>query len=109
MRGSRLFLQKARGDERGDGSAGSNRHGDHHGGHRSGGSGRIFRHGGLRFVLLQLVADKPCHGYELIKAIEERLGGSYSPSPGTVYPTLTLLEELGYVSVDAADGGGRKR
>ena len=82
-------------------------------GHRGDGDGprggRIFGHGGLRFVLLQLIADKPSHGYELIKAIEERLGGRYSPSPGIVYPTLTLLEELGYVSVDTADGGGRKR
>jgi DNA-binding PadR family transcriptional regulator len=96
------------------------RHGEHDGhGHGSGeqrsehrGSGRggrVFGHGGLRFVLLQLIADKPSHGYELIKAIEERLGGRYSPSPGIVYPTLTLLEELGCVSVDAADGGGRKR
>jgi DNA-binding PadR family transcriptional regulator len=83
-------------------------HGDGFGGGRGGG-GRVFGHGGLRFVLLQLIADKPSHGYELIKAIEERLGGSYSPSPGIVYPTLTLLEELGCVSVDLADGGGRKR
>ncbi|MET0207906.1 MAG: PadR family transcriptional regulator [Burkholderiaceae bacterium] len=74
-----------------------------------GGGGRVFGHGGLRLVLLQLIADKPSHGYELIKAIEERLGGAYSPSPGTVYPTLTLLEELGYLSVDEADAGGRKR
>ncbi|AVS86468.1 PadR family transcriptional regulator [Paracidovorax avenae] len=71
------------------------------------GGGRFFGHGGLRLVLLQLIADKPRHGYELIKAIEERLGGSYSPSPGVVYPTLTLLEELGHVTV-SAEGGGRK-
>jgi DNA-binding PadR family transcriptional regulator len=76
---------------------------------RGGGGGRVFGHGGLRFVLLQLIADKPAHGYELIKAIEDRLGGSYAPSPGVVYPTLTLLEELGYLSVENADGGGRKR
>jgi DNA-binding PadR family transcriptional regulator len=74
-----------------------------------GGGGRVFGHGGLRFVLLQLIADKPAHGYELIKAIEDRLGGSYAPSPGVVYPTLTLLEELGYLSVETADNGGRKR
>jgi DNA-binding PadR family transcriptional regulator len=76
---------------------------------RGPGGGRVFGHGGLRFVLLQLIADKPAHGYELIKAIEDRLGGSYAPSPGVVYPTLTLLEELGYLSVENADGGGRKR
>ena len=69
--------------------------------------GRVFGHGGLRLVLLRLIADKPRHGYELIKAIEERLGGSYSPSPGVVYPTLTLLEEMGHVTV-SAEGGGRK-
>lgn len=69
----------------------------------------MFGHGGLRFVLLQLIADRPSHGYELIKLIEQRLGGSYSPSPGIVYPTLTLLEELGYLTVDVADAGGRKR
>ncbi|WP_219218879.1 PadR family transcriptional regulator [Variovorax boronicumulans] len=78
-------------------------------GPRGGGGGRIFGHGGLRFVLLQLIADKPSHGYELIKSIEDRLGGAYSPSPGTVYPTLTLMEELGYLTVEAADAGGRKR
>lgn len=73
------------------------------------GGGRIFGHGGLRFVLLQLIADKPSHGYELIKSIEDRLGGAYSPSPGTVYPTLTLMEEQGYLDVEPADAGGRKR
>jgi DNA-binding PadR family transcriptional regulator len=97
----RSFKHFLRGHPRGD-------HGDGMaGGRGGGGSGRIFGHGGLRFVLLQLIADKPSHGYELIKSIEERLGGTYSPSPGIVYPTLTLLEEMGYVSVDAA--GGRKR
>ncbi len=75
-------------------------------GHRRGG-GRVFGHGGLRLVLLRLIADRPRHGYELIKAIEERLGGSYSPSPGVIYPTLTLLEELGHVTV-STEGGGRK-
>ncbi|CAM3479507.1 PadR family transcriptional regulator [Paracidovorax anthurii] len=71
------------------------------------GGGRVFGHGGLRLVLLRLIADKPRHGYELIKAIEERLGGSYSPSPGVIYPTLTLLEEMGHVTV-STEGGGRK-
>ncbi len=61
--------------------------------------GRFFAHGDLRFVILQLTAEKPRHGYEIIKAIEDRVGGAYSPSPGVVYPTLTMLEELGHVSV----------
>ena len=86
-------------------------HDDGLGGGRGDGprGGRVFCHGGLRFVLLQLIADKPSHGYELIKSIEDRLGGAYSPSPGTVYPTLTLMEEQGYLSVEEADAGGRKR
>jgi DNA-binding PadR family transcriptional regulator len=67
--------------------------------------GRFFDHGDLRLVILQLVAEKPRHGYEVIKAIEEKVAGAYSPSPGVVYPTLTLLEELGYVTVAAAEAG----
>ncbi len=65
----------------------------------------MFDSGDLRFVILALIAEKPSHGYELIKAIEEKLGGGYAPSPGVVYPTLTLLEELGYVTVEAQEGG----
>src|SRR5262245_50779844 len=66
---------------------------------------RIFDQGDLRFVILRLVGETPRHGYEIIKAIEEKVGGAYSPSPGVVYPTLTLLEELGYVSVEPQAGG----
>lgn len=55
----------------------------------------------LRLVLLTLLAERPGHGYELIKALEERSGGFYSPSPGMVYPALTWLEEVGYTSVTA--------
>ena len=84
------------------------RHGhDEHRGGRHGGPGRFFEHGDLRLVVLALLAEKPRHGYEIIKAIEERAGGAYSPSPGVIYPTLTLLEEIGHATV--ADGeGGRK-
>lgn len=71
--------------------------------HRRGG-GRLFDHGTLRWVLLSLIADKPSHGYELIKAVEARLGGAYSPSPGVIYPSLTLLEEMGALE-SQADGG----
>jgi DNA-binding PadR family transcriptional regulator len=66
---------------------------------------RVFEQGDLRLVLLKLIADKPRHGYELIKAVEDAVGGAYSPSPGVVYPTLTLLEDLGYAKVEAAEGG----
>lgn len=76
----------------------------HEGGGRRGGPERGFEHGKLRYVLLKLIADKPSHGYELIKAIEERTGGAYTPSPGVVYPTLTLLEEMGAITLDASDG-----
>jgi DNA-binding PadR family transcriptional regulator len=71
---------------------------------RGGGLGRFFAHGDLRLVILHLIAEKPRHGYELIKAIEEQVAGAYSPSPGVIYPTLTLLEELGYVTVSTGDG-----
>ena len=57
------------------------------------------------FVILHLIAEKPRHGYEIIKAIEEQVGGAYSPSPGVIYPTLTMLEELGHVTVSTGDGG----
>ena len=79
---------------------------EHHRRHHSGRGSRMLDHGDLRFLLLHLIADKPAHGYELIKLIEERFGGFYSPSPGVVYPTLTLLEELGYVS--ATQDGAKK-
>jgi DNA-binding PadR family transcriptional regulator len=51
-----------------------------------------------------LISEKPSHGYEIIKAIEDRLGGAYAPSPGVVYPALTLLEEQGFISVESTDG-----
>ena len=73
------------------------------GGGRSG-LGRFFAHGDLRLVILHLIADKPRHGYEIIKAIEAQVGGAYSPSPGVIYPTLTLLEELGHVTVSTGEG-----
>jgi DNA-binding PadR family transcriptional regulator len=75
-------------------------------GERTGSRGRrFFDHGDLRLVVLKLIADKPRHGYELIKALEEASGGAYSPSPGVIYPTLTLLEDLGYAAASDADGG----
>lgn len=73
------------------------------------GLGRFFAHGDLRLVILHLVAEKPRHGYELIRAIEDRVAGAYSPSPGVIYPTLTLLEELGYVTARAGEGPGSKK
>ena len=59
---------------------------------------RMFEGGELRLVLLKLIADQPRHGYELIKAIEEMTEGEYAPSPGIVYPTLTMLEDMGLIA-----------
>ena len=69
-----------------------------------GGRERMFDNGHLRLVILQLIADKPSYGYEIMKAIEEKLSGGYAPSPGVVYPTLTLLEEEGFATVTSAEG-----
>ena len=87
------------GERGGRGSGPFGRHG-HHGGR----GGRFFESGDLRLVLLRLIAERPRHGYELMEEIETRLGGAYRPSPGTIYPTLTLLEELGQIAVSATEG-----
>ena len=84
---------------------GRGRHGMGFAGHMGRRAERVFDQGDLRFVILKLISEQPRHGYEIIKAIEEKVGGAYSPSPGVIYPTLTLLEELGYVTVEAAEGG----
>lgn len=92
-------------------------HGEQHG-HPSiqsdngfgGGGGRrerVFASGDLKFVALYLLAQKPGHGYDLIKSLGELVGGDYSPSPGTIYPTLTMLEDLGWLT-SAQDSNGRK-
>lgn len=60
----------------------------------------------MRLLVLGLISENPTYGYELIKTIEERFGGSYTPSPGVIYPTLTWLEEAGYIR--PAEGEGRK-
>jgi DNA-binding PadR family transcriptional regulator len=77
-------------------------------GQKRGGGGRrqIFEAGEIKFVILRLLREKPRHGYEIMKALEERMAGCYTASPGTVYPTLQLLEDQGYVR--AVDGGGKK-
>ncbi|MEP7210816.1 MAG: PadR family transcriptional regulator, partial [Alphaproteobacteria bacterium] len=66
--------------------------------------GRPLGHGDLRLLLLALIAEKPRHGYDLIKAIEERFAGGYAPSPGAVYPTLTMLEEQDLIRAEASEG-----
>lgn len=68
--------------------------------------GRMVGDGDLRLIVLSLIEKQPRHGYDIIKAIEELTSGSYSPSPGVVYPTLTFLEEAGHVT--AATEGNKK-
>jgi DNA-binding PadR family transcriptional regulator len=84
-----------------------NRFGGRHrysGGRHTGGRHRVFDHGDLRFILLSMIAAKAAHGYDLIKALEDRMGGGYSPSPGVIYPTLTMLEEQGYATLTLENG-----
>ncbi len=74
-------------------------HGGEHGGRGGGPRGRA-RRGEARYVLLDALRDGPKHGYEIIKSLEERSAGEYVPSPGTVYPTMQYLEDLGQVRSD---------
>ncbi|RYD95736.1 MAG: PadR family transcriptional regulator [Sphingomonadales bacterium] len=82
-------------------------------GGRGGGRGRggprrrLFDGAELRLILLTLIGEQPRHGYDLIKAIEERSGGVYAPSPGVVYPTITMLEDMGQIAEQAAEGAKR--
>lgn len=86
---------------------------EHHMGHghggprRHGGRHRLFDYGEIRLLVLALIAEQPRHGYELIKAIEERFGGSYAPSPGVIYPTLAWLDDMGLIEAQP-EGGNRK-
>ena len=105
-------------DDEGEGPRGRHgrgrhgRHGHGHGHHGEGrhgrGRGRLFDYGELRLLVLALIAESPRHGYELIKAIEERLGGAYTPSTGVIYPTLAWLEDSGFAAVQPEESG-RKR
>jgi DNA-binding PadR family transcriptional regulator len=75
-------------------------------GHRGRGRmGRLFDHGDLRFVILALLEEQPRHGYELIKELEDRTGGAYRPSPGVIYPTLSLLEDEGLIRPAGGETG----
>jgi DNA-binding PadR family transcriptional regulator len=84
-----------------------------HGGHGPrgfghGGGKRVLAPGDLRPLMLSLVAEQPRYGYELMKAIEDLFSGAYAPSPGSVYPTLTLLEETGLLAGREDDTGRRR-
>jgi DNA-binding PadR family transcriptional regulator len=84
-------------------------HRRHRRGHRrrgrgSFGRGRFFGPGEVRLALLDLLVEEPRHGYDLMKALEERSGGAYRASAGTIYPTLQLLEDEGLATAEAVDG-----
>lgn len=66
--------------------------------------GRFFGRGDVKFALLQLLQERPMYGYEMIKALEDRSAGFYTPSPGSIYPTLQMLEERGFVSSSEVEG-----
>jgi DNA-binding PadR family transcriptional regulator len=65
---------------------------------------QVFESGEVKYVILRLLKEKPRHGYEVIKALEEKMGGWYSPSAGTIYPTLQLLEDQGFVRAVETEG-----
>jgi DNA-binding PadR family transcriptional regulator len=71
---------------------------------REPGRGSRFQKGDLKYVVLDLLKEKPRYGYEIIRALEEQSHGLYTPSPGVVYPTLQMLEEMGYASSQERDG-----
>jgi DNA-binding PadR family transcriptional regulator len=85
-------------------------------GHRFGGRGRFgremwgpggggrARRGDMKFLILATLAEGPRHGYDIIAALEEKSNGRYRPSPGSVYPTLTMLEEGGFITGEQSDG-----
>ncbi|WP_174293356.1 PadR family transcriptional regulator [Sphingomonas bacterium] len=82
--------------------------GERGGGREGGRARRMFDGGELRLVLLKLIADEPRHGYDLIREIETLTGGAYAPSPGVVYPTLTLLDEMGMIGEQQSEGAKKR-
>lgn len=106
--GERMFMHMAgKFGGRGGGGFGPFGHGGRGGGRGGPGdmfrAGRMLADGDLKLITLSLLAEAPRHGYDIIKALEERTSGIYSPSPGVVYPTLTFLEEAGY-AVSSSEG-----
>jgi DNA-binding PadR family transcriptional regulator len=71
---------------------------------RSSRRGSSFQKGDLKYILLDLIKDKPRHGYDIIRELEEQSYGFYKPSPGVIYPTLQMLEEMGYTSATEQEG-----
>ncbi|WP_343682898.1 PadR family transcriptional regulator [Acinetobacter baylyi] len=71
--------------------------------HRSGRRGRLFESGRMKLLVLHLIQQSPKHGYEIIKEISDLVGNGYTPSAGTIYPTLTNLEEMNFISLQDAE------
>lgn len=92
---------------RGHGQRGFGGRGGGMGRGEGGGRRRMFGPGDLRLVLLSLIEEQPRHGYDLIKAIEALFGGAYAPSPGVVYPTLSMLADEDLIS-GQEDAGGKR-
>jgi DNA-binding PadR family transcriptional regulator len=69
---------------------------------------RMFESGDIKLLVLHILRQQPSHGYDIIRVIGELVGGDYTPSPGTIYPALTYLEDLGHIQAIEQDGG-RKR
>ncbi len=92
----------------GFGGRGRHRRPDDFDGEGGGSRRRFFGQGDLRPVLLKLISDEPRHGYDCIRAIEALTGGSYVPSPGVVYPALTMLDEMGFITEAAGEETRRK-
>lgn len=86
----------------------SGRHRRHGHGHGPGPRRRLFDYGELRLLILAMIEREPRHGYQIIKAIEERFEGRYTPSPGVVYPTLAWLEDMGYAVMEPGPGGRKE-
>lgn len=96
-----------------DGGEGGARHhrGPRHGDpaeHRARKRERIFEAGGLKLIALHLIAQQPSHGYDIIRAIGELVGGDYQPSPGTIYPTLSYLVDMGHATATEVEGGRKQ-
>ena len=105
------LMRRHRGEGKGGGEGRrEGRHGHRRGGFGRGfgGGGRFFDHGELRHVVLALLAEQPRHGYDIIRAIDQRTGGAYSPSPGVIYPALAMLADEGLIEEQASEDQRRK-
>ena len=92
----------------GPGRGGPRGHGPDAERHRAHKRERMFEAGGLKLLTLHLIGQQPSHGYDVIRAIGELVGGDYQPSPGTIYPTLSYLVDMGHATATDSDGGRKQ-